>query len=158
MRDDKIKKVSIVLNVMVMFLLVVVKVGGVQFYKVIGGSMQPTLTDGKIVIAYETEELKRGDIVFMGAEEGISEYGYVKRIVAVAEDKVEIKDGKLYVNGKEEDEEYGYTEAKGGEEEVIVEEGYIYVLGDNRENSMDSRMFGTVNLDKVKHKGLRIYK
>ena len=158
MRENKLKRVLVVMNIVVLVILSVMMESGVQFYKVNGVSMNPTLADGKIVVAYETEELKRGDIVFMEAEEGISEDGYVKRIVAVAGDKVEIKDGKLYVNGKEEKEDYGYTGTMGGEEEVTVEKGHVYVLGDNREKSMDSRMFGTVSVDKVNHKGLGIYK
>lgn len=158
MRENKLKRVLVVMNLVVLVILAVMMMSGVQFYKVNGVSMQPTLADGKIMVAYETEELKHGDIVFMGAEEGISEDGYVKRVVAVAGDKVEIKDGKLYVNGNEEKEDYGYTGTMGGEEVVTVEEGHVYVLGDNREKSMDSRMFGTVSVDKVNHKGIGIYK
>ena len=76
--------------------------------------------------------------------------------IAVAGDVVDIKDGKLFINGEELDEPYvqGITEVPidGIEVPYTVEEDKVFVLGDNRENSVDSRTFGAVLTQEVQGK------
>jgi len=79
---------------------------------------------------------------------------YVKRIIGIAGDHIEISNGKVYLNGKLLDEPYlapnTQTIATGGLfTDVIVPDGYVFVMGDNRSKSTDSRYFGCIPVDKI---------
>lgn len=86
---------------------------------------------------------------------------YVKRIIGVPGDTIDIKDGFVYVNGEKLDETYvnGVTEEKNNlSYPLTLEENTLFVLGDNREHSVDSRDFGPINYDQLDGKViLRIY-
>lgn len=120
---------------------------------VIGGeSMYPGLKDGDIVVYLRTvKEYHPGDVISMRVPSG--EY-YVKRIAACGGDVVEVDNGSVYVNGEllVDEHSHGSTEKETGA--VIypykVRDGNVFVLGDNREESMDSRAFGEVNLRQIK--------
>lgn len=120
-----------------------------------GNSMYPTLHDGdRVIYNRRNADYKAGDVIVLKRPDGEE---FVKRIVAVAGDTVNIQNGKLYVNGEEEklDGPIGQTKASDeGDVEypVTVEDNQVFVLGDNREVSEDSRMFGAVSLDDVKGK------
>ena len=119
-----------------------------------GDSMLPTLQNGELTAYFRlVSDYDRGDIVSVRMPSG--EY-YVKRVIAVAGDVVDIKDGKLFINGEELDEPYvqGITEVPidGIEVPYTVEEDKVFVLGDNRENSVDSRTFGAVLTKEVQGK------
>ena len=82
----------------------------------------------------------------------LNKISFIKRVVGVAGDHVLIEDGKVYVNDREISEVYlnGIkTPRRGDFYDVVVPEGYIFVMGDNREGSSDSREFGCIPLDKV---------
>lgn len=116
-----------------------------------GNSMYPTLHDGDLVIYYRLEKsLSKGDVVIIDRP---NDETFVKRVAAVAGDTVNIEGGQLYVNGKETDSEniLGETAAEGDlvEYPVTLDDGEIFVLGDNRVISEDSRMFGPVKTDDV---------
>lgn len=120
-----------------------------------GNSMYPTLHDGdRVIYNRRNADYRAGDVIVLKRPDGEE---FVKRIVAVAGDTVNIQNGKLYVNGEEEklDGPIGQTKASDeGDVEypVTVEDNQVFVLGDNREVSEDSRMFGAVSLDDVKGK------
>lgn len=132
-----------------------------------GYSMYPTLDqyDYLIInkIPYMLHEPERGDIVVFKSHlktlEG-KEKDLIKRIIGIAGDHVRITEGKVFVNGKELIEDYingGYTP---GEVDMIVPEGMLFVMGDNRENSLDSRdeRVGPVEKDALMGKAfLRLY-
>lgn len=127
-------------------------VAGISVVK--GNSMLPTLKDGELTAYVRiVPEYKRGDIVSVRMPSG--EY-YVKRILAVGGDVVDVKDGKVYVNGEELDEPYaqGLTEIpdEGIKVPYTVEAGKVFVAGDNREDSVDSRTFGAVLKKEVQGK------
>lgn len=80
---------------------------------------------------------------------------YIKRVIGVEGDHIKIEDGKVYLNGEELDEPYlreGITTQGGNYNDIIVPEGYIFVMGDNRPHSTDSRSFGCVPVEKVESK------
>ena len=145
---DIIEIIIIFLVVFILFHFII----GVSFVK--GKSMYPTLHNNEI--AFYTRIIPRfeqGNVLSVRMPSG--EY-YVKRVVAVGGDTVDIKQGKLYVNGEKMDEHYvnGETEKKVGGVEFpyTVEEGKVFVMGDNREESMDSRDFGAVIRKQIKGK------
>ena len=88
----------------------------------------------------------------------INKTSYIKRIIAVEGDHIEIKDGKVYLNGEELQEDYlddGVTTNMGTYgvfSDVVVPEGYVFVMGDNRDHSTDSRSFGCVPVEKIEGK------
>ena len=117
--------------------------------------MSPTLGDGDRVVVTEEESYKQGDIIVFESpvDKGVD---YVKRVVGTEGDLVSINEGVVTVNGVEvyNQEEFGKTDSFRVEKkfETLVPKGHLFVLGDNRENSMDSRIFGTIRTDLVRGK------
>ncbi len=124
-------------------------------------SMEPTLVEGDNLLVeklgFRFGWLERGDIiVFKSPEE---ERQLIKRLVAIGGDKVEIKDGKVYVN-----DELSLTglpeepETPSGDSpeltSLTVPEGYVYVLGDNRQYSLDSTEFGPIDEKWIKGRAI----
>lgn len=119
-----------------------------------GASMESTLHNGEhLLISDLFYEPSRGDIVVFQSKEieGIST-PIVKRIIAVSGDRIAMKDGVVYLNGKPLDEPYVKRDGcqkSFGEildfEEITVSEGHVFVMGDHRDNSSDSRMFGEID-------------
>lgn len=83
----------------------------------------------------------------------VNKVNYIKRVIGVAGDHIQIKDGAVYRNGEKLDEPYLRTSVTSPQEEeysdVVVPEGTVYLMGDNRDSSLDSRTFGCVPLDRV---------
>ena len=80
---------------------------------------------------------------------------YIKRVIGIEGDHIKIEDGKVYLNGQELDEPYldeGITTDGGTFNDIIVPEGYVFVMGDNRPHSTDSRSFGCIPIEKVESK------
>lgn len=120
---------------------------------IVGGkSMDPTLKDGDVVMYFRmTRSYQAGDIVAMRVPSGDF---YIKRVAATGGQTVDIYDGKFYVDGQESAYEHANGETKEETGAVIypykVRDGNVFVLGDNRTVSKDSRMFGEVNLLQIK--------
>ncbi|NLG74312.1 MAG: signal peptidase I [Chloroflexi bacterium] len=128
--------------------------------RVDGFSMEPTLKSGEFVIvnklAYKLGEPQIGDvIVFHYPRDPQQEY--IKRVIGRPGDQVQILGGKVYVNGEELDEPYVAAPAAYPDQETVVPEGALFVLGDNRNNSSDSHNWGTVPLEYVIGKAVLIY-
>ena len=133
-----------------------------------GDSMLPTLHENDYLIinkiGYKIGEPKNGDVIVFKSDleknDGTTK-DLVKRIIGVAGDKVVIKDGKVYLNDKLLDETY-LSEGMDttGDVDIVVPEGKLFVLGDNREVSLDSRyeQVGLVDVNDVEGKVLvRLY-
>ncbi len=124
----------------------------IQTFVIIGTSMQPSFQDGQRLlvnkVVYTFGEPRRGDIVIFQPPEG-RKGDYIKRIIALPGDTVEVKMGAVFVNDSELDEPYiknppGYTV-----EEMEVPEDNYFVLGDNRDNSNDSHTGWVVPRDNI---------
>ena len=80
---------------------------------------------------------------------------YIKRVIGIAGDHIKIEDGKVYLNEEELQEDYvreGEITDNRNFSDIIVPEGYVFVMGDNREHSADSRNFGCIPVDKIEGK------
>lgn len=143
-------------------------------------SMYETLSEGDLLItekiSYRFREPKRGDIVilltqkeegFWGTRTGIliddymrnftnkeARTRYVKRVIGLPGDVITMKDGLVYINDEKLEEDYtvGDTRSHSLLESVVVPEGCVFVLGDNRESSLDSRYFGAIPIEHVESK------
>ena len=130
-----------------------------QVTDVTDNSMLPSYSEGEKVlvnrVSYRADEPGRGDVVLLPNEVyAVTGEGKVmmKRVIAVPGDTVLITSGKVYVNNKPLTEKYIFTEGTSGEmDQVKVDEGHVFVLGDNRAASTDSRdeAVGLVNIDDI---------
>lgn len=138
---------------LVILFIVFHNVIGFSFVK--GGSMESTLEEGDLVLYTRINPgYERGDIISVRIPSG--EY-YVKRIIAMEGDVVDLQDGKVYVNGELLTEPYIHEETFASREGMVrypytLQEGQIFVMGDNRAVSMDSRSFGAVGMRQIKGK------
>lgn len=127
--------------------------------RVSGDSMEPTLSDRDVVLYLRLgENWNCGDMVAIEMPSGES---YIKRIVGLPGDTIDIHDGKLYRNSVEEAGEYpfGFTDQQTNaiSYPCKVEPGRYFVLGDHREVSVDSRTFGTIAAKQIKGKVIFVF-
>ena len=149
-----------VLETLVLAVLLFLAINAVSArIRVDGSSMVPTLNNGQFVmvnrLAYKFGEPSRGDVVIFHYPRD-PEQEYIKRIIGLPGDVVEITGGQVYVNGQQLNEPYISAPPRSeGRWEVPAE--HLFVLGDNRNNSQDSRNFGYVSQENVIGKALFIY-
>lgn len=130
-----------------------------QPHKVVGASMNNSFHDGDIIltskITYKFSNPQRGDVIVFRSPSN-PDIDYIKRIVGLSGDKVMVLDKKVFVNGYMLNEDYIAAKTsilsngflKEGVE-IIVPEGYLFVMGDNRPYSSDSREFGPIPVTDV---------
>jgi signal peptidase I len=119
-----------------------------------GASMQGTFYDGDVlwVQKFDVENLNRFDVVIANAYHRT----VIKRVIGLPSETVTIKDGKVYINGTILDGDYGDYIKDGG----LAISGYklsdneYFILGDNRNESADSRIFGAVKISNIRGKVL----
>lgn len=120
--------------------------------QVSGLSMSPHISSGEYVLintlAYRFGTPARGDIIAF-THDGDTPEVYIKRIVGLPGDRVRIDRGAVYVNGTKLDESYVRYEDTRSFPETQVPSDSLYVLGDNRANSEDSRFFGPVAENRI---------
>ena len=120
----------------------------VRLPQVSGLSMEPHIRSGEYVVintfAYRIGPPRRGDIVAF-RHEGDTRGVFIKRVIGVPGDRVRIDRGHVYLNGAELGEPYvGHPDDRSFPE-IVVPGSAVYVLGDNRAQSEDSRSFGPVS-------------
>ena len=119
------------------------------------GSMLPTiqLQDRLVVdkISYRFSEVKRGDVVVFHPPSSVDQSGtdWVKRVIGLPGDKVEIRDGKVFINDKELTEPYELQKPNYSYGPIVVAEGSYFVLGDNRNDSLDSHYWGVLQKQNI---------
>lgn len=122
-------------------------------------SMQPNLNEGEFVVvsrlAYRWDAPQRGDIIVFRFP-GNQQKRYIKRVIGVEGDLVSIYDGQVIVNGQVLDEPY-IAAPPTYEGEWVVDTDEVFVLGDNRNNSNDSKNWGTLESDAIIGKAIFVY-
>jgi signal peptidase I len=123
-----------------------------QATRVYGQSMEPNLhTDQRLVVeklSYNFHEPERGDIVILQVPQAGSGL-LIKRVIGLPGEKVEIKDGKVCINEHPIAEPYLSQRPQRNMPATVVPPDHVFVLGDNRNFSNDSRSFGPVPLDDI---------
>jgi len=152
----------------------------VQAFWVPSGSMLPTIQIGDHIfvnkMAYrvrlpwvgtellQTGEPKRGEVVvFVSPVDGTTDL--IKRVVAVAGDRVEVRAKKLYVNGEPDEDAHAHfdepevqrSSPRDNYGPVVVPEGKFFVMGDNRDHSYDSRYWGFADVPEIKGRATFVY-
>ncbi len=154
----------------------------IQAFKIPSGSMKETLLIGDHILVNKfiygvkvpflqttivpVKNPKHGDIVVFKFPEDPSK-DFIKRVIAVAGDVVEVRDKQVYVNSKLLNHDFGIhtdsyifpssVQPRDNFGPVVVPEKSLFVMGDNRDQSYDSRFWGFVDLKAVKGKALMIY-
>jgi signal peptidase I len=160
-REKKTRKAGVaelILTAVVAFVLVFgfVRPYVVEAYRIPTESMVPTLEVGDRVLAnkfvYRFTEPERRDIVVFDSIDEDDDQTLIKRVVGVAGDEIQLQSGVLYVNGEEQEEPYlnDADQSQGFYGPTVVPEDHIFVMGDNRGNSADSRVFGPLPLENLK--------
>jgi signal peptidase I len=135
-----------------------------QPYQVEGDSMERTVEPQQYVLVDKLsprfDAYHRGDIVVFRPPEGFQrgDTPFIKRVIGVAGDEVELRDGGVVVNGTAIDEPYAYADPPGSPPEATISsgptswqvpDGAVFLLGDHRTDSEDSRVFGPVSTSQV---------
>ncbi|MBI5756741.1 MAG: signal peptidase I [Nitrospirae bacterium] len=160
----------------------IIKAFIVQAFKIPSGSMIPTLKIGdhilvnkfiygvkipftdRIVIPFKMPQ--RGDIIVFKFPED-EKKDFIKRVVGLPGDTLEIKEKMVYINGKSLEEQYaahsdpmvypGAIQPRDNYGPIVIPEDSYFAMGDNRDFSLDSRYWGFVKLNKIKGKAFIIY-
>lgn len=147
-----------------------------QAFKIPTGSMEPNLLVGDHILVNKflfgptpggatpfflpTRDIERGDVIVFRAPEE-PDKDFIKRVVAVGGDKIEVRDGIVYVNDEAVDEPYAHHATSFGSHKnqrpMVVPDGRYFCMGDNRDNSRDSRYWGTVPRSLIKGKAVLVY-
>lgn len=136
--------ITIILTGLIFFLLQAT----VQVSIVNGSSMEPELRDGQRIVvnktAYLLNQPGRGDIVIFRPPHNLRTTPFIKRVVGLPGDTVEIKKGTVYINGSPLDEPYIKEPPAYNLSKEKIDRDTYFVLGDNRNNTSDSHIWGTV--------------
>ena len=123
-------------------------------------SMKPNLIEGDFVlvnkIAYRFSAPQRGDIIVFKYPPDPNSTPYIKRIIGLPGDQISIRDSKVFINGNLITEPYLMSNTMRGGEWTIPADS-LFVMGDNRNNSSDSRSWGMVPLENIIGKAEMIY-
>lgn len=142
--------------VTILFLLLILVASRiVNPVRVAGSSMEPTFQGGDILMTrrvHADTKIRYGDVVVFKEKDGKSSLLLIKRVEGLPGDTIKVKDGVLYRNGKAVTEPYpAMTDAGLAGSGITLSDGDYFVLGDNRNDSTDSRVFGPVSRSAIRN-------
>lgn len=105
-----------------------------------GPSMQPTFHTGDCILVFRTDKVERSDIAVVEWQDK----WLIKRVIGLPDETLEMEEGKTYIDGELIAEDFEYFSGNRNLPQITIPEDYIFIVGDNRENSHDSRAFGPV--------------
>ena len=145
--SDTVKE--ILSYVIIIIVVLLIKQFIVTPIRVNQSSMNNTLFDKDIMlldkISYRFKDIKRFDIVVIKRNK---EY-LIKRVIGLPGDMIEYKDNKLYVNNEIVKEDFLHKQTDDYKLEKVIPDNYYFVVGDNRPNSLDSRVIGLIKRDEI---------
>ena len=148
--------------VIAVVLAMIIRTFVVELYLVDGPSMRPTLQHAQRLVVnkfiYHFRAPEKGEVLIFRYPKDPSR-DFIKRVIAVPGDTIEIKDGNVFVNGELQNEDYILSKCRGDYPKSTIPEGHIFVMGDNRNNSEDSRFpdVGFVPFDLIKGKAMLVF-
>ncbi len=132
----------------------------IQPYHIPSASMNPTLREKDYILAtkydFDPHQTRRGDVIVFKYPVD-KKTDYVKRVIGLPGEKIEIVGNKVYINGKILDEPYTVYKGTGKYGPYSIPEGNYFVMGDNRDFSQDSRSWGPVPVDLIEGLAYKIY-
>jgi signal peptidase I len=147
---------TIVLTLVIFFLVRTV----IQNYRIDGISMEPNFHNGQFLIinklAYRLGEPARGDVIVFHYPRDPSR-DFIKRVIGLPGDTVEVRGGQVIVNGETIDEPYDPSPGTYDSDPVTLPEDQLFVMGDNRNNSSDSHIWGALPMENVIGKAVVSY-
>ena len=140
------RKTKWLLSISIIIVLVIFIIRSIiGYYLVVGPAMSPTLSDGDRTLvnkfSYHFKIPEHNDILVFRYP-GNPKRELIKRVIAVPGDTIEIKEGQVFLNGQLQNETYIQEYTRGSFPLYKIPEGHIFVMGDNRNNSEDSRFKG----------------